>query len=229
MLSILGNPRGNYDQECRAVTNERLRALIVTRSVGPFRVTGLSPAVALLTEVIADIEREKPEVFAGLGTAGMHCARFVRGSTSSISNHSWGTAIDLTLDGKLDKPGNGLTQAGLAQIAPIFNRHKMYWGAGFPREDSMHFELSDQKIRELHAAGAFGDVVRELPEAALTLGDRGRQVKLLQEKLNENGAHLETDGEFGRGTLAAVMAFQAAKGLIVDGVVGKNTRRVLGL
>ena len=229
MLSLLGNPRGNYDQECRPITHSTLRNLVVTESVGQFRVTGLKPAVESLIEVVADIKTEKPEVFAGLGTAGMLCARFVRGSTSSISNHSWGMAIDLNLNGQLDKRGDGKTQKGLAEIAPIFNRHKWYWGAGFPTEDAMHFEISDQKVRELHAAGVFGAIPHPLPEPDLTLGDRGRQVKLLQEKLNANGAHLKTDGEFGRGTLAAVMAFQASKGLTVDGLVGKKTRQALGL
>jgi hypothetical protein len=228
MLSILGNPRGNYDQVCRQVTNDRLRNLMVTKSVGPFRVTGLSPAVDSLAEIFEEIHDNEREVFGGLGTAGMQCARFVRGSASSISNHSWGTAIDLTLNGVLDAPRNGKTQAGLAAIAPIFNRHGWYWGAGFTREDAMHFELSDEKIRELHGAGAFGETA-PLPDPALSFGDRGRQVKLLQEKLNENGALLRVDGEFGRGTLAAVMAFQAEKGLFVDGVVGKNTRRALGM
>lgn len=228
MLSLLGNPRGDYDQTCRPITNTRLRNLVVTQNVGSFRVTGLAPAVESLIKVIDDIRTEEPKVFEDLGTAGMLCARFVRGSTSSISNHSWGTAIDLNLNGQLDNPGNGLTQRGLAQIAPIFNRHKWYWGAAFPREDSMHFELSDQKIRELHAAGNFGEIPHPLPAPALSLGDRGRQVKLLQEKLNEHGAHLEADGEFGRGTLAAVMAFQAANGLTVDGIVGDKTRNKLG-
>lgn len=229
MLSLLGNPRSSYDQTCRPITNPRLSGLAVTKSVGPFRVTGLSPAVDSLIEVIKDIKKENPDVFAALGTAGMLCARNVRNSTTSISNHSWGMAIDLTLSGQLDQPGNGRVQSGLAQIAPIFNRHKWYWGAAFPREDAMHFEISDQKVRELHAAGAFGNNVPELPDADLSLGDRGREVKLLQEKLNKKGAKLEADGDFGRATMAAVMAFQAANGLTVDGLVGKNTRKKLGM
>ena len=229
MISLLGNPRGgSYDQTCRAITDARLKKLVVTKDVGPFRVTGLSPAVDSLEAVLKDVKAEQREVFDGLGTAGMLCARFVRGSTTSISNHSWGTAIDLNLNGQLDSPGNGKTQRGLALIAPIFNRHGWYWGAAFPKEDAMHFELSDQKIRELHAAGVFKGAPATLPDADLSLGDRGPQVQKLQEQLNKNGAKLETDGDFGRATLAAVMAFQAAKGLTVDGVVGKNTRKALG-
>lgn len=229
MLSLLGNPRGSYDQECRSITHPTLRNLVVTKDVGPFRATGLSPAIESLIEVLADIKVEEPEVFAGLGTAGMLCARFVRGSTTSISNHSWGAAIDLNLNGQLDERGNNKTQRGLAAIAPIFNRHEWYWGAGFPTEDAMHFELSDQKIRKLHAAGVFSGAPATLPDPALSLGDRGRQVKLLQEKLNEKGATLETDGEFGRATLASVMAFQAANGLTVDGIVGRKTQQALGM
>lgn len=228
MLSILGSPRGNFDQVCRPITNPGLRALVVTRNVGPFRVTGLLPAVESLTDIMDDIRTQEPAVHQALGTAGMLCARNVRGSTSSISNHSWGTAIDLNLNGQLDRRGNRKTQRGLAQIAPIFNRHGWYWGAGFPTEDAMHFELSDQKLRELHRNGAFGGAPDNLPEPALSLGDRGRQVKELQERLNASGAKLEADGEFGRATHAAVMAFQAANGLKVDGIVGQNTRRLLG-
>lgn len=228
MLSLLGNPRGNYDQVCRPITHPTLKDLVVTKSVGNFRVTGLSPAVDSLIEVVADIKNEKPEVFDALGTAGMLCARHVRGSNSSISNHSWGMAVDLNLNGILDTRGDKMTQRGLAEIAPIFNRHKWYWGAGFPTEDAMHFEISDQKVRELHAAGAFGRNVI-LPEPDLTLGDRGREVKLLQEKLNAFGANLKTDGIFGRGTLAEVMSFQSVNGLRVDGIVGPKTRKALGM
>lgn len=229
MKTLLGNPRGSYSQECQPVSNPNLRNLVRTANVGPFRVTGLAPAVESLREVLADIEQQEAEVFEALGTAGMLCARFVRKSRTSISNHSWGTAIDLTLNGILDNPGNGRTQRGLAAIAPIFNRHGWYWGAGFPREDAMHFELSDQKIRQLHAAGVFGGAPAQLPEPALSVGDRGQQVRRLQEALNARGEHLITDGIFGAGTHAAVVAFQARNGLAPDGVVGRLTREALGL
>lgn len=231
MKTLLGNPRGSFSRDCQPVTNPVLRDLIKTEDVGPFRVTGLAPTISSLRDVLADIRREEPDVFAGLGTAGLLCARLVRGSAVSISNHSWGTAIDLTLNGVLDQRGDRdrTTQRGLARIAPIFNRHKWYWGAGFPVEDSMHFELSDQKIRELHAAGVFNGAPATLPEASLSIGDRGQQVKRLQEALNAQGEDLVTDGIFGASTHAAVVAFQARRGLNPDGVVGPRTRAALGL
>lgn len=231
MKTLLGNPRGSFTRDCLPVTNPVLRGLIRTENVGPFRVTGLEPAVNSLREVMAVIREEEREVFNGLGSSGMLCARLVRGSAVSISNHAWGTAIDINLNGVLDQRGDRrrTVQVGLARIAPIFNHHGWYWGAGFPVEDGMHFELSDQKIRELHASGIFTDAPRMLPEAALSIGDRGQQVKRLQEALNAQGEDLVADGIFGASTHTAVVAFQARRGLAPDGVVGTQTRKALSL
>lgn len=55
-------------------------------------------------------------------------------------------------------------------------------------------------------------------------GSRGTQVKVLQWLLNENGHNAgKVDGIFGANTLKAVKAYQTAKGLTADGIVGKNT------
>src|SRR5687767_13584933 len=88
MKSLLGLPRGTFGQNCRPVTHPVLRNLLRTADIGPLRVTGLAPAIESLREVVADIQQTQPEVFAALGTEGMLCARLVRGSASSISNHS---------------------------------------------------------------------------------------------------------------------------------------------
>ncbi|EHR72284.1 hypothetical protein BurJ1DRAFT_3476 [Burkholderiales bacterium JOSHI_001] len=150
MLQKFGAPRsdGVYPRECNAPpTNPRLRGKNMPRdTVGPFTVTGLLPAVLSLKAVMADIAREQPEVYKVLGTAGMLCCRLQRGSNTAISNHSWGTAVDLTIAGVLDTRGNNTVQYGLTLIAPIFNRHGWYWGAAFGTEDAMHFEGSRQLI-----------------------------------------------------------------------------------
>lgn len=54
-------------------------------------------------------------------------------------------------------------------------------------------------------------------------GAFGPQVEQLQILLNQHGASLNKDGRFGPLTLAAVEAFQRARGLVVDGVVGGQT------
>jgi hypothetical protein len=230
MIPLLGNPRGSYDQTCREVTNAKLKARMKTASIGPFRVTGFDHAVDALKAIMTDIKAEQRAVHDALSTAGMLCVRNVRGSSTAISNHSWGTAIDLKINGVLDKRGNDKVQFGLTLIAPIFNRHKFYWGAGFPTEDGMHFEVSLELLREWRDAGKLlGGTPAQLDDGILTLGDRGPEVVALQKALNARGENLETDGIFGTGTRAAVVAFQAASGLVPDGVVGPRTRSKLGL
>ena len=146
MLQKLGKPRESYSTKCQPITNPTLKTQIVTESVGPFRTTGFRPAVRSLQTVLEQVKIEQPTVYTALGSAGMLCCRFVRGSTTSISNHSWGTAIDLTLNGILDRYGDNKVQVGLTLIAPIFNQHGWYWGVAFRKEDAMHFEASKSLI-----------------------------------------------------------------------------------
>jgi Putative peptidoglycan binding domain len=70
-----------------------------------------------------------------------------------------------------------------------------------------------------------GPVISE----TLRRGDQNDNVRRLQEALNRNGATLTADGNFGRGTKAAVESYQRSKGLDDDGVAGSQTLRSLGL
>lgn len=149
LTKVFGRPREQFTSKCQPVTNKSYARRIVTASVGPFRVTGLDIAVASLTRVMDQVRLHDPEAYASVGTAGMLCCRLVRGSKTAISNHSWGTAIDLTFDGVLDRPNNGRCQLGLLRVYRHFHEEGWYWGAGFSREDAMHFELADETIRKL--------------------------------------------------------------------------------
>lgn len=68
------------------------------------------------------------------------------------------------------------------------------------------------------------------PTNTLKKGSKGNGVKWLQWELNESGANLKIDGDFGNNTLTALKAFQSChfdeKGqrLTVDGVCGSKTR-----
>ena len=57
----------------------------------------------------------------------------------------------------------------------------------------------------------------------LILGSKGSEVARLQNLLNARGANIIADGDFGPATKKAVINFQAANGLLVDGVVGSQT------
>ena len=225
--ALIGNPRGSYTQKCQKPEDPNFIALLETADFGPFRATGIRPAVRAIRAIMDDIAREKPDIHARLGTAGMLCCRLVRGSTSSISNHAWGTAIDLKIDGRLDIRGDGRVQRGLLEIAPIFRRHKFYWGAAFPTEDSMHFEASDQLVREWSTAGELGPR-STAPSRGLAYGDRGGEVLALQEALNRVlPTRIAEDGVFGKDTRGAVIAFQTKNGLKVTGHAGQRMLSLL--
>lgn len=153
MLAILGNPRESYNTECQGVTNPRLKELLETRQIGPIKVTMLRPALDSLERVMNRLKASDPDIYAKVGTAGALCVRFIRGSSTSISNHSWATAIDLTLEGKLDGFADGGTQFGLLILAEYFNEEGWFWGAAYNREDSMHFEVGEETLRKWQEEG----------------------------------------------------------------------------
>jgi len=230
MISILGRPKGSIGVNCSSsgLYPNFKKHIVWGIDVGPFKVTGLRPAVELLKKVMDDIRVEEPEIYESLSSAGMLCVRRVRGG-KSISNHSWGTAIDLMINGKLDARGDNEVQYGLTRIYPIFNRHGFYWGIDFRTEDAMHFEISRQKMQEWHAAGVFGSK-SSLPRIAtmLDIGDRGPEVRKLQEDLNVIlDADIEVDGHFGQITRTLVLDFQRNNNLEVDGVAGPKTLKAI--
>jgi len=153
MLEVLGHPRSSYATDCQPVTNPRLKSLMETRQIGPIKVTMVRPALDSLERIYARLAADEPELAAGLGTAGAICARLIRGSTSSVSNHSWGTAIDLKIEGQLDPFADGSTQFGLLLLAELFNEEGWFWGATYRREDSMHFEVGVETLRKWQAEG----------------------------------------------------------------------------
>ncbi len=153
MMEVLGPPRDSYGTECQPVTSASLKALLETRQIGPIKVTMLRPAVESLERVMNRMKEQEPDIYAAMGTAGAICARFIRGSTTAVSNHSWGTAIDLTLQGKLDGFADGGTQFGLLLLAEAFNDEGWFWGASYNREDSMHFEVGEETLRAWKTEG----------------------------------------------------------------------------
>ncbi len=77
--------------------------------------------------------------------AGSFYPRFIRGSSSRLSNHSFGTAIDM------NAPQNWLGQSpakvgqkgSILEIVSIANSFGFYWGGHYNgRKDGMHFELA---------------------------------------------------------------------------------------
>lgn len=136
-----------------AITNKWWRDRMVTESVGPFRVTGFKPAVAHLRASLNKVQARKPALFAALGSAGMLAVRHVRGYPKVASNHSFGMAIDFTINGKLDQMGDNMVMRGSLELYSILKEDLWYWLGAARREDGMHWEPSAQLIQKWIAQG----------------------------------------------------------------------------
>ena len=79
--------------------------------------------------------------------------------------------------------------------------------------------VKDYNLTRYDEASGINRVLKE--------GCKGEDVRLLQEKLNEKGYNLKTDGIFGQITKGTVMDFQKKNNLTVDGIVGKQTLKAL--
>jgi len=148
---FLGRPRETLSDNCEPMTNPNLKSALVVEQVGPIKVQMLRPALDSLKRVFAKIEATDPDLYARINTAGSLCVRQIRGTRGRTSTHSFGLAVDINIDGKLDVLGDGKTQLGLTIIADFFKAEGWIWGAGFSREDSMHFEVSKEQLEAWRA------------------------------------------------------------------------------
>jgi D-alanyl-D-alanine carboxypeptidase len=150
---MLGRPRDVLTDTCEPMTNDALKAMLVVEDVGPIRVQMLKPAVESMRRVFEKVRATDQDLYDRISTAGSLCVRRIRGSQASLSSHAFGLSVDLNIDGHLDTLGDGKTQLGLTILADFFEAEGWIWGAGFGREDSMHFEVSREKIEEWRAEG----------------------------------------------------------------------------
>lgn len=68
---------------------------------------------------------------------GSYVPRFVRGSATTLSSHSYGTSVDINAD--TNPQGNKPTPEQ-EKIARVFAEHGWFWGDWFPTRDPHHFE-----------------------------------------------------------------------------------------
>jgi L,D-peptidoglycan transpeptidase YkuD (ErfK/YbiS/YcfS/YnhG family) len=79
------------------------------------------------------------------------------------------------------------------------------------------------------AAAAAPPAAKPATWTTLSYGSRGDGVKKVQQVLVKSGIPTVVDGIFGTQTRRNVMAYQRAKHLYVDGIVGKQTAHAMGL
>lgn len=76
---------------------------------------------------------------------GSYVPRFVRGSNTTLSNHSFGTAFDINVRwNPLGTAGALVGEEGsVRELVPLANENGFYWGGHYKtRPDAMHFEVA---------------------------------------------------------------------------------------
>ena len=77
-----------------------------------------------------------------LSWGGSYFPRFVRGSTTTLSNHSWGTAFDINAawNGLGRIPQKAGEVGSVRELVSVAYELGWFWGGHFSRPDGMHFE-----------------------------------------------------------------------------------------
>jgi len=159
-----------------------------------------------------------------------HSYRVISGSTS-LSNHSSGTAIDLNAPRHPLGTSGTFTATQRSHIRSILSACNgvVRWGGDYSgRKDEMHFEINvrpgDARLAAL-AQRFRGGFPTPTPIAwtTVTRGASGFRVTAIQHLLRQRGFSLTVDGSFGPTTQSRVISFQRSKGLAADGVVGPRT------
>lgn len=169
----------------------------------------------------------------------------VTGARGGQSNHNYGLAVDLC------PFVNGKAAWNNANAFNIIGREakklRLEWGGDWKRVDMPHVQLKGMSIKECQMAFAIGKLpkvwarINEIlagkppivfvpkEDELLEFGDKGEAVKTLQQQLlalKLLRPH-EVDGDFGKITKNAVIAFQRINNLTADGIVGDGTKAKL--
>jgi hypothetical protein len=160
--------------------------------------------------------------------------------TSTPSNHSWGTAIDI------NAPSNPRRARGLPRITDIpkpvvalWKNHGFRWGGDYTWPDAMHMEFmgsaADAQRIERRLRAYLGSATPSVPHVpgrrppaldfpgTVQLGDEGAAVATWQRALKAAGYDIVVDGVFGPATNHVVRDWQAKHALVIDGIAGRRT------
>lgn len=174
------------------------------------------------------------------GTCWGYLYRQIEGS-SSLSNHSSGTAIDCNADHHpMGKTGT-FTPAKVSAIRKILSYCEgvVRWGGDYSgRKDEMHFEINAAPAVVARIAAKIKGNVSTVPAgypATIKKGSTGDAVKHVQQFFHDvfpayrdsvsvkHGQVISVDGDFGDQTEAWVREFQKRTDITQDGVVGPVT------
>lgn len=140
-----------WNREAIRITNGWDRDNIVMAKVPQLARVGASTSVAFHKAAVWQFE----QLWAAWEAAGLldlvvswegsYAPRFVRGSTTYLSNHAYGTAFDINakFNALGAKPALVGRTGSVRKLVPLANEWGFYWGGHFGgRPDGMHFEVA---------------------------------------------------------------------------------------
>lgn len=175
------------------------------------------------------------------GDSWGYSCRAVAG-TSSPSNHSWGTAVDVNASTNPRRRDHAFQSDLPADVVRFWKQVGFRWGGNWNWPDPMHFDWpgtadqARQKARDLRAF--FGSLGGSTPPPAqpaggymipptVRRGSTGHVVRKMQGLLVAHRETVAVDGVFGPATDRELRQFQARKRLGADGICGPRTWRAL--
>lgn len=230
------------------------RSLIASYSIPGGKVALRKGDVATVLVYFAKRFHSEVEPLKWPGNWG-YAERKIRGSSTTLSNHASGTALDLNAPqhplGKVGTFSSGQVRVIdkiLADCDGVLRHGKNYNG----RKDEMHVEINKgtaavaalaKAIRAGKKPGPSGGATASPSGGGSSYGDAnakhdvgsrvmrkyssGTDVRWLQKRLYKLGYDLEFDGDFGPKVENAVKAFQKKAGIAVDGEVYTESIKAL--
>lgn len=215
-------------------------------ATGVYRIPGTERSIRVRKEIAplligfaAEFHARVEKIDAGILDDWGYAARPVRGSTSVLSMHGAGLAIDLNATRHVLGQRGTFNAGQVATIRALAAKYGLRWGGDFKlRADEMHYEVRLRRpealalVKRLQAPPATSKaatpVVKPPSERPTTRrledGSRGANVKILQRRLAALGfSPGPVDGIYGSKTAGAVRRFQAGEGIAVDGIAGPVT------
>lgn len=218
------------------------RSVIASYAVPGGKLAMRKGDVATVLSYVAKRFHSEVEKLVWPGNWG-YAERKIRGSSSTLSNHASGTAIDLNAPRHFLGARNTFSSKQVAAIRRILKDCEgvVRWGGDYrSRKDEMHFEINKSasavkkladKIRAGKKPGPSGGATSSGGGGSsssgwkavkygdtLKKGVKGDPVKDVQKVLG-----LKVDGYFGADTEKALKEAQKRWGLAADGIVGPAT------
>ena len=222
---MTGSVTGNYDEETAAAVSafqKKTKDLWEDGIAGPDTLRALYSSNASRGTAVKLTSTETLE----FGSEGAEVKKLQQklkdlGYLSGSADGKFGVATQAAVIAF--QQNNGLTadgKAGSATLSRIYSDSAVRSGGSAAKIGS--------GTSSANAGGRDTSDISSTGYITLQEGSEGEAVRTLQKRLKELGYYNgSTDGRFGEGTTAAVMAFQLTNNLTVDGKAGPATQRML--